>query len=115
MAFTFAFERLGVTEAARKALMKSGRAMAALRDPVLGDLDRERLLRQTSISLAGDVLSIGARGAGALLAGLLPLLILDLAGLSPMSRVLAWLATWPGILAATLAIGTWILVRSRSS
>jgi hypothetical protein len=113
IAFMIAFERLRVADVARRALATSGRGTAALRDPMLSDDEKERLLRQASISLGRDVLAIGARGAGALLASLLPLLVLDFTGVTEFEIVLAWMGTWQTILLISAAIAVWAVVRRR--
>lgn len=114
IAFIIAFERLRIAEVAQRAVTTSGRATAALRDAALDDDEKERLVRRASISLARDVLSITVRGAGALLATLLPVLLLNMLGLVELEAVLAWLASWQAILLISIAVTVWMLARRRA-
>ena len=80
----------------------------------LSDADKEQFLRKASVSLLGTFVSITARAAVALGAALLPLFALQAAGLVDVTAVADFLATWPGILLASVVMTAAYFVRIRS-
>jgi hypothetical protein len=89
-------------------------AARTLNNAELSDADKEQFLRKASVSLLGTFVSITARAAVALGAALLPLFALQVAGLVDVIAVADFLATWPGILLASVVMAAAYFVRIRS-
>lgn len=111
MVFVMALERLGVTRVAGEAVGASRRATKALGDRSLSDDEKEQAVRAASVELFKKFLVIGLRSAGAVLLSLLPLVALDLLGLTTVDAVTGWLASLAGICWMSALVVVWILAR----
>jgi hypothetical protein len=89
-------------------------AARTLKDAGLSDADKEQLLRKASTSLLGTFVSITVRAGAALGAALLPLAAFQFAGLVDVAVVAGFLATWPGILLASVVMIVAYFVRVRA-
>src|SRR5437773_2574333 len=96
--FGIALRLFGIVTAAGKVIATSRDAAHCIRDPLLSDIEKEKMAQKASLSMMGGFLSILARGAGAFALSLLPLLALDALGVIRLSAVAHLLGTWQGIL-----------------
>jgi hypothetical protein len=111
--FMGALQLMGVVPLAGGVVDTTRAAARTLKDVGLSDADKERLLRKASASLLGTFVSITVRAAAALGAALLPLAAFQLAGLADVAVVAGFLATWPGLLLASVVMTVAYLVRVR--
>ena len=111
--FLLAFQRLGITRVASRALKTGSQGFAFLSDGALSDDEKELAVRQASLSLFKDVFSIGVRTLGAVLASLVPLIFFQMTGLASMNGVAALLSTWPAIVTISIVMTIWFLLRRR--
>jgi hypothetical protein len=111
--FGLAFELFGLPGTAARALGTSRAAFGSMRDPALSEEQKERTVRAASLSLMGAFFSLGIRGVGALLAALLPTLVLDLMGLVETRVVSRWLVSLEGIVMVSVLATAWFLLRRR--
>jgi hypothetical protein len=109
--FGFALRLVGIVAVASNVMATSKAAAATLRDPTLGDLEKEQRVQKASLSLLGGFVGILARGAAALAAGALAVFAFDAAGLSDAGAVGAFLATWQGILLSCAAMAVAFLIQ----
>lgn len=114
LAFSMALERLGIEAVASKALDTSRKATRTLRDPGLDDRQKERAMRGASVSLMGSFLALGIRGVLAVCASVLTVALFHFLGLAAFTSVVAWLATWPAVILASVLVGGWFFLRTRS-
>ncbi len=102
--FMAVFVMAGTVQVARQAIGITRVAIATMRDPALGDTQREAEVQQASIRLFRNFFGILLRVLAALIAGLLPLLIVDWAGWIAFGDSVDFLSRWDVIAAATVAI-----------
>ena len=105
VAFLAAFWLARVVPAAMGAIAVFQKSISALRDDSLTDDDRERIMRQGSVTLLVAFASIAVRSTAALAAALVPILLADWSGLAPRSDVFSFLARVDVIVVATVLIG----------
>lgn len=102
-----------IVPAAAKAVEVSRVSARIMRDPALGDEEKERAVQKASLTLLWSFLSITARGAAAVGASLLPMLAFDVAGLARFGDVANFLATWETIVVASVLVTLVYLVGRR--
>jgi hypothetical protein len=89
-------------------------AARTLNNAELSEADKEHFVRKASVALLKMFVSITTRAALALGAALLPLFALQAASLVDVTAVADFLATWPGILLASVVMTAVYLVRLQS-
>ena len=104
LVFLLAFWRLGVVQAAGRAIALSQGAMQTLRNPDLDDRARETALQRASFRLMGSFGSILLRGVGAFLVSLAPIWAADAAQVADASEVTELLSRWDVLLGGTVLI-----------
>jgi hypothetical protein len=102
--FVIALRRFGVVAAARRGVQSGLEASRLLRDSGSSDEDKERVARAASGVLLRSFGSIAVRSAAALAVSLLPLLLLDLAGLVPIAAVNQLMLSANGVLFASATV-----------
>jgi hypothetical protein len=108
--FGITLRLLGAITVAADVMATSRQAAACMRDPALGDDEKEKLLQTASISLLRNFLGIVARGAAAVAAAVIAVLALQAGGLVDAAAVASFLATWQGILLSCVAMAAAFLV-----
>jgi len=103
-AFMAGFWMFRVAPAARQVLATTTDAAAAMRNPAFDDRQRETAVQQASLRLGRGFVSILLRGALALLAGLLPILIADVGGLASRADVFHFLSRWDVVAITTVVL-----------
>jgi hypothetical protein len=113
LTFLAAFSLFGVRRAAGQTLATTRHALAELSNRRLDDDTLERTAREASIRLFTGSVSLGIRGAAALLLASLPIGLAQYAGIASGSDIVAFLSAWPalGFMAALLA-AAYLLERS---
>jgi len=109
--FGIALRWLGVVAAAGRAVATSREAAESMRDPALSDLEKEHRVQKASLSLMRSFVSIVARGTGAFLLAIVPVLALQLSGIVQASAVSHLLVTWQGILLTCVVMTVAFLLR----
>lgn len=94
----------GLVPAAMTAVRISATTLRTVRDPVLDDDTKERLVRRASLDLLLAGLSIAIRAAAALCLPALVVFFAELAGLATQAAVYGLMLTWEFILASTAAL-----------
>ncbi len=112
--FMLVLEKGGAIRAAGDALRTSRASFAILGSADLDDREKERALQSASLDLGKGVGSVALRSLAAVGAFCLTLAFLDQLGWVEMSAVLSWLASWPGIVGATVVMGLWFAFRRPS-
>jgi len=102
--FMIAFFALNIVAAAKSAIATSREAGRTLVDPGLGDDHREQIMKQASLSLLGNFVSITIRGAAALALSYVALLAADAAGMARLEDVVSLLSSWEAILVTTVVL-----------
>jgi hypothetical protein len=90
--FVAALSMSGVAGAASGVLATTQATMAVMRDATLDDAARERAVQRSSLKLVSDFVSILLRGGLSLAASLLPIWLMDAAGLVSARSVLGFLS-----------------------
>jgi len=111
--FLVALWLLRLVPTAAGALATAQGAVAAMRDPALDDMAREKAVQAASLRLMGAFASIVARGALSLGASLLPIWLADLTGLAAVGAVIDFLSRWDVIVIATVVILAGYVIRVR--
>lgn len=101
VAFVVAFERLGILPVAKEVIATSRNTMASLSRAALSDDEKERLAQKAAITLFRGFASITVRGVITLAISVLPAFAFQVLGLATVDATLAFLATWPAIIAAS--------------
>jgi hypothetical protein len=109
-AFMAAFLAVRIVPAAAAAIATAHGAVAAMRDPSLDDLARERAAQRASLRLFGAFGGILLRSALALAAAFLPVLAADASGIAPEAAVTGFLMRWDVIVVLTVLVTAgWLL------
>ncbi len=109
-AFLGAFVALRLVPVALAATHTAQSAMAAMRDPALDDLAREKAMQQASVSLFKAFGSILIRFVLTLIAAAIPVYGADLLGLVSADAVIGWLSRWDVIIGlSVIMIAAWVL------
>jgi len=87
-------------------------ALSQMQDRGLDDLEKERMLQRTSIHLMGTFAAMAARTAAVVAAGILPLVVFDMAGVVRVSEVARVFATWQALMVGTVVMTLMYLVGS---
>lgn len=103
-AFMGGFWLFRVAPAARRVLSTTTDAAAAMRNPAFDDRQRETAVQQASLRLARGFVSILSRGVLALVAGLLPIVLADAAGLASRTQVFHFLSRWDVLAVTTIVL-----------
>ena len=98
--FIVALSISGVASATGGVLATTQATVAAMRDASLDDAARERAVQRSAVKLIRDFASIVLRGGLSLVASLVPIWLLDAAGLVPARAVFEFLSR-PDVLAAS--------------
>ena len=98
--FIVALSISGVASATGGVLATTQATVAAMRDASLDDAARERAVQRSAVKLIRDFASIVLRGGLSLVASLVPIWLLDAAGLVPAGAVFEFLSR-PDVLAAS--------------
>lgn len=109
--FLIALWLSGVVPASVSALTIARGALGAMRDPGLDDAAREKAVQRASLRLMGTFFSILLRGAVAVGASLLPILLADVTGFAARDQVIDFLSRWDVIVIASIVIVLGYLVR----
>ena len=109
--FMVVFWLARIVPVARRAIAVVLEAFAALRNPAIGDDERESMMRRGSLTLLVAFLQIAIRSAVALAAAALPVYLADWAGLVPRGPVFEFLVRADVIAAITVAtVVAWLLI-----
>lgn len=111
--FMIALRAMAVTSVTTHIVATGREAARVIADKRLQDDEKERFLRSSSIRMMRAFASISWRTAVAFAAAVVPLLVLQAAGVAQMANVAHALATWQGILLTTVAMGAVGLIRVR--
>jgi hypothetical protein len=103
-AFIVAFAALGVARVAGHVFAVAQTALGAMRDSSIDDSAREKIVQQASLQMIGVCFAIFFRSAAALLAGLVPILLADRAGLAGQDAVIGYLSRIDVIAVAALVM-----------
>lgn len=112
--FALAFQRLAIASVAGRTLHAGREAVRVMTDAKVSDEAKERIARTTSLMLMRGFWSLASRSGAAIAASLLPLVVLDIAGVVRMSAVNRLLTSWNGLLLACGALTLIHVVRARS-
>ncbi len=102
--FVLTLELLDIVQVSAQAIQTSRSAVETMQDLTLSDEDKERRMKQASLTLVRSFASIGARSLAAFGAALLPLLVFEVTGLARFSAVTDWLVTWEAIALTTVLV-----------
>jgi hypothetical protein len=114
VAFAAVLDRSGIVDAAAKAIRTSQDATQTLRDPSRSDDQKERAMREASLSLIVSFLSIFLRGAAGVGASLLVVVLFHASGLAPFADVTGWLSEPLTVVFMSALVVAWFLLRPRS-
>jgi hypothetical protein len=104
LVFAATLWRSGIVAVAAAASQTAGSALAALRDPLLDDVARERRMRAASLALFGAAASIALRSALVLVLAAAPVVLAHAAGLARYDEVVDYLLSWPVLIGATVVL-----------
>jgi hypothetical protein len=108
--FMAAFFLVGILPAAQGAIATARGALAAMRNPGLDDLAREKAVQKASLGLFAGFGSILLRSLAALALAYLPILAADALGLAPEAEVADFLSRLDVIAALSVVITLlWVL------
>lgn len=114
IAFIAALMKVGAISVASEILETAESARRVISNPTLDEAEKERSARAASITLFRQLFSILLRFAVAIAVSLIPMLLLDLAGLVRFAESTRVAFTWQGIgLSIGLAVGAYVLLRPR--
>ncbi len=108
-----AFRKFGIVSVAGKAMQSVREAVGVMRNAVMPDSAKEQAARASSQVLMWCFCSIALRAAAALGVSLLPLLILDIAGVVRLSAVNQLLTSWNGLVLACAGMALAHVMTSR--
>lgn len=111
--FAVALAVSGVVGAAGGVLGTTNQTVAIMRDPGLDDHAREKAIQRASLKLLADFGSILLRGLASIAASLVPVWLMDAAGLAPAHAVFGFLARWDVMLIATVVMVLGYVLRTR--
>lgn len=111
--FVIALSLSGVMKASAGVLTTTQNTVAIMRDASLDDTMREKAIQRASIKLLSDFASILARGGLALAASLVPVWLMDAAGLADAHAVFGFLSRWDVVLVASVVMVLGYLARRR--
>ena len=111
--FMLVFWLTGSVATARQALSTARAAVATMRDPEAGDLERERAARAAALRLLAGAARLSLDALLALLAALAPVLLADWTGLASRGATFAFMQR-PEVVAAGAAAVTlaWLGLRA---
>jgi hypothetical protein len=99
--FLVAFQRFGVVAVAQGAIRSGINISHVMRDRSLSDDQKEQAARRTSLVLLRDFGVITLRSGAALAVSFLPVFVMDVAGIAPISAVNRLMLSWNGIVFAS--------------
>lgn len=112
LGFVGIFLYLGIVSVAVSAIDTSRAAFAAVRDPALDEDEKERAAQQASLRLFGALWKLVYKSALALLGAIVPVLLMDAAGLVDAAAVTEFLSSWQALLGiCVLMLFLWIVFR----
>jgi hypothetical protein len=102
--FGVALERGGAISIARTSVETSRAAGRAIRDRAASDAEKESAVRDASIALLGNFVTLVVRTALAVAVSAVPLLVIQFLGLARLSEVTSWLGTPTGLIVGSVAM-----------
>lgn len=102
--FMLCLKSFGVVKVSQSVLATSRHAVGAMRNHVLDDDEREKIVQKASLQLLGQFFSIITRVAGVLVASFIPIWLISLTGLTTIDAVFGFLSRWDVILVITLVM-----------
>jgi hypothetical protein len=103
----------GLVPAAMTAIRISNAAMRTIRDPVLDDEAKEKLVQRAALDLLVASLSIAIRVAAALCLPALVVFFAELAGLAGQAEVYTLMLTWEFIIGSTVVLTLFVFAWRR--
>jgi hypothetical protein len=113
LVFAAGLRLLKLVPIAAKAVDTARGATRAMQDATLSDAVKERAVRQASITLMGQFLTMVARAALAAAASVISLAAFSTAGLAPWRAVMHVFATWQGLALASAATVLVAVIKSK--
>jgi hypothetical protein len=104
LAFVLVFWKVGVVDAARKAIATASHAGKVMATKDLSDEIKEKEVQKSAIGLLGSVVSIAWRSAVSLIGAALPIYAAAAAGLASDDAVIDFLSRWDVIIVVSVAM-----------
>jgi hypothetical protein len=80
----------------------------------MDDIEKERIVKRSSLELLRSFFSITGRTVAAVLVSVAPLVALEMADLAKFSSVTRLLSTWQGIVLSSFVMAVTLFVRTKN-